>query len=1124
MEAFSYENLDQLAQVIEVTFTGAGGNEQIKKAEKILNDMAAQDPYSFITALLKIINNEKNDDKVMRIKHAASIKMTQCVIELIKHQKLPDEHRATIVREVIKLMYGEHLPLQMKISLQYFLVLLYDSKNSLGLIQEAIELVKTKLSESVVGAYPPSFLIVQSILNTAVLTNEQVATTFQALDETLMNIGGFLTQNIIQDAKDLGNVQNQDKFNELFIKLKLLKMWLIVMHEFIKSLTERKLDGSNIYFKIITNHDQLVKIYVATQMIVIPTPRQVAECHVSTSGNQEIDQLIHGAKTAALHSFSRVIMHSNEFSSILDPSENKFFANAVLMTGFIINSLVNFAKTEHLNNERINSDRELSDLLTESLKFLSNMVTFPDLNNLFSSELKDLIMRLCLPLLMMNQAEMKIFHTNPDQFYTLALDTCTKQVANIPKVQAAKFLKEICSQMDGALSFTSAIVLCMIDYSMASDKPADIPSNYKDLADHMDSILIKSEAIARVETCLLVLCILYLPIRARKDILAMVEKLFIAYQEFFLGAKTHPLIKVRMCLLFPIYAHILFKGEEKKAIFASHLKFLLECSGMQNDNPDSVIAQAAHSINFICVKDYLAEIIKPYLVDIVRGLTTVLMTTKAERLFDVLYSVVTSFQVELLTDPENLLLLVSELVKRSQYEYEIIKADAQKPKIILNKSWNVIRAIGEEPLYVMNLHMELEKILEPMFDYLEKDPKIDFDEDLLNYISSTTKILKQVTPAVWRALKSFPKIFKQYEEMLANLFPALNYIIIYGWNTINEDPSIINVLINMGTHALDPANEIADEANHCEGALLLQLVVQYLTPITPENYAEIFHACHLCYENSQRGFLKAKLGGVYLCAFIKDFEKTQEILAKIELLPFVLTLILDKVTLFEIHAYDRKVLILGLCSILRQTNLHPEIEARFQDIFNVVISLLKYVGHMEQDQADKYARLKHGDQELKTSNQMLLKEFLDQKEKPKKPKTIDDGTDDEEEDDDDDEYDDSPYCDYTVERSEAATVVKYFETELKDKDEFDFFKESVLILRDARQDVIQKMVMDLPEKKVAFLKEVLQSKRISTDIEGRQQARKVVKTGGRKIAKVEFVDGNFKYNVNGEREPDNTQQ
>jgi len=103
-------------------------------------------------------------------------------------------------------------------------------------------------------------------------------------------------------------------------------------------------------------------------------------------------------------------------------------------------------------------------------------------------------------------------------------------------------------------------------------------------------------------------------------------------------------------------------------------------------------------------------------------------------------------------------------------------------------------------------------------------------------------------------------------------------------------------------------------------------------------------------------------------------------------------------------------------------------------------------------------------------------------------------------------------------------VVKYFETELKDKDEFDFFKESVLILRDARPDVIHQLVVNLPEKKVAFLKEVLQSKRISTDIEGRQQARKVVKTGGRKIARVQFVDGNFTYSGNnGEQAPDNTQ-
>lgn len=101
-------------------------------------------------------------------------------------------------------------------------------------------------------------------------------------------------------------------------------------------------------------------------------------------------------------------------------------------------------------------------------------------------------------------------------------------------------------------------------------------------------------------------------------------------------------------------------------------------------------------------------------------------------------------------------------------------------------------------------------------------------------------------------------------------------------------------------------------------------------------------------------------------------------------------------------------------------------------------------------------------------------------------------------------------------------MVKYFETELKQKDEFDFFRESVFMLKEARSDVVDKLIANLPEKKVLFLKEVLQSKRISTDIEGRQTARKVVKTGGRKVANVQFVDGNFQYNS--QNNPENNQQ
>ena len=70
---------------------------------------------------------------------------------------------------------------------------------------------------------------------------------------------------------------------------------------------------------------------------------------------------------------------------------------------------------------------------------------------------------------------------------------------------------------------------------------------------------------------------------------------------------------------------------------------------------------------------------------------------------------------------------------------------------------------------------------------------------------------------------------------------------------------------------------------------------------------------------------------------------------------------------------------------------------------------------MEQDQADKLAHLKEGEAELNASSQFLLKEFLDQKEKIKPKKTIDDD-DDEDDDDDDDEDDVSPFSEYTIER------------------------------------------------------------------------------------------------------------
>lgn len=45
--------------------------------------------------------------------------------------------------------------------------------------------------------------------------------------------------------------------------------------------------------------------------------------------------------------------------------------------------------------------------------------------------------------------------SDPDQFVSLALDTCDKQKSRVVKTHAAKLLETLCDSVDGAVSFVT---------------------------------------------------------------------------------------------------------------------------------------------------------------------------------------------------------------------------------------------------------------------------------------------------------------------------------------------------------------------------------------------------------------------------------------------------------------------------------------------------------------------------------------------------------------------------------------------------------------------------------------------------------------------------------------------
>jgi len=75
------------------------------------------------------------------------------------------------------------------------------------------------------------------------------------------------------------------------------------------------------------------------------------------------------------------------------------------------------------------------------------------------------------------------------------------------------------------------------------------------------------------------------------------------------------------------------------------------------------------------------------------------------------------------------------------------------------------------------------------------------------------------------------------------------------------------------------------------------------------------------------------------------------------------------------------VLVIGLSCILIQEKLYPEIENRFLEIFDIIISVLKFVRQLEQVEAtiDKNDSADEGNEHTKKIKQELLMTFIDAK-------------------------------------------------------------------------------------------------------------------------------------------------
>jgi len=318
------------------------------------------------------------------------------------------------------------------------------------------------------------------------------------------------------------------------------------------------------------------------------------------------------------------------------------------------------------------------------------------------------------------------------------------------------------------------------------------------------------------------------------------------------------IIKARLCLFLGFYLKKLFMGPQMQENYQLYLSFLIKCSGLIDEDSQAIAEQAQ---NALCMlfdeKVGPSQRILPFLGEILEEFASYIKVVQIDQFFEMIYEFTKTYQAYILENPQVFLNLLKIIVERAEEEYQEFKKDSSDENQILTTLWNTIRNIAEKPIFVQNFQENIEEILTPLFQHLEDDNNLPYENDILEYMVAVIKIRKQVTPLFWIVFKLFPKIFEKQKGMIWHLFEPLNQIIIHGKNVLNEDPETIKDLIKMLITGLNPTNIKANSANVSEAALLLQLAIQYLA-ISEELWQEIIIASLNKVKVAELSFLKAR--------------------------------------------------------------------------------------------------------------------------------------------------------------------------------------------------------------------------------------------------------------------------
>lgn len=389
-------------------------------------------------------------------------------------------------------------------------------------------------------------------------------------------------------------------------------------------------------------------------------------------------------------------------------------------------------------------------------------------------------------------------------------------------------------------------------------------------------------------------------------------------------------------------------------LFYKTIEFLI--TGLAKEKEVKALAlQCADTLKTIIGDQDLVSRVEAFITKLFPILSKMVSELELTTFFEILMTIITTYSTVI---DSSVIGLLNSLVARVDKEYKELQAKGEKNNMTINQCWNVIRSICEQDAFFPEYLDSIENSLLPMFNYLVNPENIEFDDDMLQVITSLIKKRNGVSTNMIKIFPFLRKFFEKYGGAFGSLLPTLNSYIYYGKEIMSSNKEWQAIILQLGVQSMFNKKALI-ELNNSEGVILCQMLLQNignhsLDQYIPQLLQQIFKRLET---EPSAVYLTRQLYNAILCSICNNAEITLGAIETEGKTEAIFSGIIKAAENYS-SSYDRKVLVIGLSTLFTQSSLSATLRKMIVKILDVIITTLKMQTSQETKElikADKKA-------------------------------------------------------------------------------------------------------------------------------------------------------------------------